>query len=342
MLDVNFNRAAEGLRTLEDAARVVFEDSTAAGWTKSLRHALAKLAEGIPRAERLAARAVHSDAGTSLTEFSERRRDHWPEVVAAATERVAQSLRVIEEVSKSHFGDLSASSKQLRYRSYDQLARIERRLLEPDQRFPAPPLYVLVNCAIPVDAFVARLKQLVNAGVGMFQIRDKNSEARTIFQYSRAAVAAVGAERIVVNDRVDIALASGARGVHVGQDDLPVESVLSLTKGKLWVGVSTHNIDQAREAQGAGADYIGCGPTFPSTTKQFAEFAGLDFLQEVAAEIELPAYAIGGIDVENVQRVLDAGLSRVAVSNAVWAATDSCSAATSFARLLELARSTKV
>ena len=94
-----------------------------------------------------------------------------------------------------------------------------------------------------------------------------------------------------------------------------------LGPGKL-VGVSTHNIDQARQAVCDGADYIGIGPTFPSGTKSFDYFPGLDFLREVAAEITLPAFAIGGIDLTNVSQVAAAGIHRVAVSGCVNQASD--------------------
>jgi thiamine-phosphate pyrophosphorylase len=123
---------------------------------------------------------------------------------------------------------------------------------------------------------------------------------------------------VIVNDRVDIALASGAGGVHVGQEDLPLDQVIRLAGGRLKIGVSTHDLHQARQAQAGGADYIGCGPTFPSNTKGFKQYAGVEFLAEVAKEIELPAYAIGGIDAGNVSQVIQAGFRRVAVGGAIW------------------------
>jgi thiamine-phosphate pyrophosphorylase len=322
LLDMNLNRAAEGLRTLEDIARVVRKDSSASGWLKSLRHQLGELADMLPRLDRLAARSVVGDVGTGMTEASEQRREDWQSLVIAASERVTQSLRVIEEASKGEFGQVSAACKRLRYQAYDRLSQVERRLAEPGSGFPAPCLYLLVDCSLPVTEFSERLSQLAASGVGLFQIRDKTAESLELLQYCRSAVEAVGSERVIVNDRVDIALACGAGGVHVGQEDLPIELVQKLAGGKLWIGVSTHDLDQARRAQAAGADYIGCGPTFPSTTKQFAEYAGLDFLRQIAAEIELPAYAIGGIHSENVQQVRRSGFGRVAVSSAVWSAVD--------------------
>ena len=104
---------------------------------------------------------------------------------------------------------------------------------------------------------------------------------------------------------------------HVGQDELPMSAVRSVVGETLLVGVSTHTLQQARSAVLDGADYIGCGPTFASQTKKFCDFAGTEFLRAVANEITLPAFAIGGINAENLHKVIDAGFTRVAVSGAI-------------------------
>jgi thiamine-phosphate pyrophosphorylase len=334
VLDVNFNRAAEGLRTIEDIARVVREDNVSAARIKSLRHAIGDLASRLPRIERLASRSAHSDAGTSLTHPSESIRQDWSSLVSAASERVTQSLRVIEEASKAELNWLAAEIKQLRYQAYDLLALVEARLVCLPCGFQAAPLYLLIDCALPLDSFKALLGELNEAGVGLFQIRDKRAEAAQVLRYARAAVEQLGPAKVVINDRVDIALASGAGGVHVGQDDLPLKIVQQLARGTLHIGVSTHDIQQAKQAQRDGADYIGCGPTFPSSTKQFDQFAGLEFLKQVAAEIEIPAYAIGGITADNIAQVRHAGLSRIAVSGAILSATSPSKAAERLAELL--------
>jgi thiamine-phosphate pyrophosphorylase len=120
-----------------------------------------------------------------------------------------------------------------------------------------------------------------------------------------------------MNDRADLALLSAADGVHVGQDELSAKDARRLLGPAALVGVSTHSLAQAHAAVLAGADYIGVGPTFPSHTKQFQEFTGTELLQAVAADIRLPAFAIGGINAENLPLVLAAGFSRVAVSAAI-------------------------
>ena len=122
-----------------------------------------------------------------------------------------------------------------------------------------------------------------------------------------------------MNDRPDLAVLSSTDGVHVGQEELSVQDVRRIVGPEMLVGLSTHTIEQARDAVLAGASYIGCGPTFPSGTKHFDSFPGLTFLREVAAEISLPAFAIGGITPENLREVLKSGMKRVAVGGAVTA-----------------------
>ena len=113
-----------------------------------------------------------------------------------------------------------------------------------------------------------------------------------------------------------------ADGVHLGQDDLPVREARRILGPDALIGVSTHTIEQVRRAVLDGASYLGVGPTFPSRTKDFSAFAGLDFVRQVCAETTLPAFAIGGIDAGNIGRVLAAGAQRVAVSHAVAQAED--------------------
>jgi thiamine-phosphate pyrophosphorylase len=140
----------------------------------------------------------------------------------------------------------------------------------------------------------------------------------------------------ILNDRPDLALLSQADGVHVGQDELSDADVRRVIGPDLLVGVSTHDISQARQAVLDGASYLGCGPTFPSTTKSFADFPGLAFLRDAAEEISLPAFAIGGISLENVAEVLATGFTRIAVSGAILQATSPSLAAATLRNRLTL------
>jgi thiamine-phosphate pyrophosphorylase len=122
--------------------------------------------------------------------------------------------------------------------------------------------------------------------------------------------------------------------VHVGQEELSVKDARGIVGPNRLVGVSTHNIEQARRAVRDGADYLGVGPCFPSRTKAFTEFAGLDFVRQVAEEITLPWFAIGGITPENLPDVLAAGATRVAVGGGISLAKNPAEAAARYRALL--------
>lgn len=140
-----------------------------------------------------------------------------------------------------------------------------------------------------------------------------------------------------MNDRVDLALVTGADGVHLGQEDMPVceaRKLLWQAGRKIWIGKSTHTIKQALSAVREGADYIGVGPVFATPTKPHARSVGLQFVRQAAAKVRIPWVAIGGIDVSNIRDVAAAGARKVAVVRAIFGARDSESAARRLRKML--------
>ncbi|MGL4593747.1 MAG: thiamine phosphate synthase [Thermoguttaceae bacterium] len=188
-------------------------------------------------------------------------------------------------------------------------------------------LYALIPCFETESAFSEYAKKLIAGGVDMFQLRDKSAMDQLLLNRCRLLRKIIKQSEkqviLVMNDRPDLAIVGGADGVHVGQDEMPLAEVRKLIGHKKLIGVSTHNIEQVRCAISGGADYIGVGPVFPSDTKVFSTFPGLDFLKEVVAEkIDgdannggCPAFAIGGITEENVSQIVAVGLNRVALSS---------------------------
>ncbi|MFM8891403.1 MAG: thiamine phosphate synthase, partial [Planctomycetia bacterium] len=136
----------------------------------------------------------------------------------------------------------------------------------------------------------------------------------------------------------DVAAATGADGVHIGADDLPVPGVRRVIGPRALVGRTAHSLDEARAAAVAGADYLGVGPCFPSTTKSFGEQAPREFLAAVPREIGLPAFAIGGVSPERLDELFALGLTRVAVAAAITEAADPAAAAAGFMARLEALR----
>ncbi len=199
---------------------------------------------------------------------------------------------------------------------------------------------ILDQDSLRTDADEA-LVQALDAGVRFFQYRAKSSSRKALYSTAArlAAIARKAGALFIVNDHVDIALAAGAHGVHLGQDDLPVHAARKIAGAELLIGISTHDRDQAMAAQSAGADYIGFGPVFPSTTKDAGRAKGLDELGSICASLSLPVFAIGGINHDNAVDTIRAGASGIAVISAVLSAPDLPGAAARMVKIADAARS---
>jgi thiamine-phosphate pyrophosphorylase len=189
---------------------------------------------------------------------------------------------------------------------------------------PFPPLYAILDIAA-IDSQANIPEALTESGVRLIQLRDKHASARAIFAASKNLVARLSPKgvRIIVNDRPDIAAMIGAGGVHVGQDDLPVEAARTLCGAGRWVGVSTHNLEQLQLAMRTSADYIAVGPIFPTTTKENPDpVVGFDLLREARRLTRKPLVAIGGITIKSAELVYRAGADSVAIVSDLLSAPD--------------------
>jgi thiamine-phosphate pyrophosphorylase len=336
IIDASLNRAEEGLRVVEDYVRFVLDDPLLTREIKSLRHDLAAAATAIAPLDRHAARDTRHDVGTTVSTPSEQDRSDAAAVCDANLKRTGQSLRSLEEFGKLVDGSFATRVEAFRYRLYTlekaiAVGRSSRDRLQPVR------LCVLIGGCSSIDEFQRLVAALVEAGAGMIQLRDKDLDDRALVDRAQRLrqLTRGTASLAIINDRADIAAATGADGVHVGQEDLSVKDARAIVGAQKLIGVSTHNISQARAAVLDGANYLGAGPTFPSHTKQFGNFAGLDYLREAVAEIRLPTFAIGGINTNNLPDVLATGISRIAVSSAITSAPDSHSAARNLLGMLK-------
>ena len=202
-----------------------------------------------------------------------------------------------------------------------------------------PPLYAILDPSLISRPPLEIAASLANAGVTLIQLRDKRASARTLLATTKELVAQLSplGVRIIVNDRPDVAAIAGAGGVHVGQEDVPVEAARRVCGSACWVGVSTHNVSQLREAAGTSADYIAVGPIFPTSTKENPDpVVGIDFVREARRLTDKPIVAIGGITVATAGDVFRAGADSVAVIRDLAAASDPASRAREY--LAEAAR----
>ncbi len=208
--------------------------------------------------------------------------------------------------------------------------------------WPAVHLCVITDPHLaPGRDHVAIAEAALRGGADVIQLRDKAGNLRDLLPQARAiqALCRQRGATFIVNDRVDLALAVGADGAHVGQEDLPAEAARRLLGPQRILGVSTHSLAQAEAAVRAGADYIGFGPIFRTGTKDTGYAPrGLDGLREVRAGIQIPVLAIGGIGLENVVAVIGAGATAPAVISAIVAAHDIAAAAAEFRRRILAAK----
>ena len=199
-----------------------------------------------------------------------------------------------------------------------------------------PPLYAILDPEQTKGrAPESVLRELLDGGAAILQLRVKTMAPSDFFQLAQRARAATRARgcKLIVNDRVDIALACDADGVHLGQDDLPLAVGRQLMGTKI-VGISTHDIEQAQEAELNGADYIGFGPMFGTTTKNTGYAArGIDMLRQIRAAVKLPIVAIGGINEQNVKQVWQAGADSAAIISDILGADDPAAKVRRIARL---------
>jgi len=192
--------------------------------------------------------------------------------------------------------------------------------------FPCPAFYPIIDVPlVRPDRALALADALSSVGPLWIQLRGKALGAKALLDLARTLVARVAAAgaRIIVNDRVDVALAAGASGVHLGEEDLPIEAARKVVGPGFVIGVSTHSVGEARRAEKAGADYIGFGPMFATTSKADALTPrSLDDLSAVRAAVHLPIVAIGGITEARAQGLLDAGADAVAMIGALASSDD--------------------
>ena len=207
-----------------------------------------------------------------------------------------------------------------------------------------PSLYAIFDVTAGGEQSVSVSDALADAGVQLMQFRAKHSSSRLIYEQLRSLIQHLESRsvRVIVNDRPDIASLAGAAGVHVGQDDLPVEDARKICGANRWVGVSTHNLEQLRVAARTSADYIAVGPIFPTATKENPDpIVGVELLRAARALTEKPLVAIGGITVESAEQIFRAGADSVAVIRDLSEARDPGQRAREYLRIAERVLATR-
>ena len=320
ILDASVNRAREGLRVIEDYVRFVLDDPGLTRRLKEIRHRLAQAERGLDQQLLLGSRDTHGDVGTHIMTPSERIRETPRAVLAANFKRIAEALRTLEEYSKLVDVWLAGRYEVLRYDIYT-IEKLIMTAVAAHRHLGDARLMVLIGGLKTLGDLTWVVGEALAGGADLIQYREKGLPDRELLKRAREVRILTAQARVplILNDRVDLARLASCDGVHVGQEDLSVRDARRIMGAAAHIGVSTHDREQLDAAILAGASYLGVGPVFSSPTKDFAEpeLAGLTFVGLASETTGLPWFAIGGINENNLDRVLEAGATRIAVSSAV-------------------------
>lgn len=319
IMDANLNRATEAARILEEIARFLLDDKNLSEKLKNIRHKI-NSAQEEDYGKYLQSRDTENDVGVDIKNSD--KRINIENIFKANIKRLQQALRVLTEYSVKSKENVVLFEK-LRYESYT-LEKIMWDILKEKYnqvKLEDKKLYLVTNSDKfnSEDEFLDAIASALEGGVDILQFREKNLSARKMIELGKKIkqLCLQYDVTFIVNDRVDIAAILEADGVHLGQDDLDVKSAREILGDKCIVGVSTHTPEQALKAVEDGADYIGAGPVFATPTKEDRIPVGLDYVKWVSKNIALPAFAIGGINEENVNEVINAGAKMIAVVRAI-------------------------
>ena len=313
ILDANLDRAREGLRIIEEWCRFGLNQVRLTETCKGLRQAIAVW----HTPEIRAARDTPGDPGTDLTHAQEKERTSLTHVLQANFCRVQEALRVLEEYGKLYRPDMGEACKQMRYQVY----ALESELMgsHRHQKLLQAQLYLVTS---PHDKLLSVVDAALQGGLKLVQYRAKEED--DIIRYTLADKLKHLCHQydalFIVNDRIDLALAVDADGVHLGQQDMPIAVARKLLGANRIIGRSTTNPDEMARALEEGADYIGIGPVYETPTKPGKAAAGLDYVRHAAAHSTVPWFAIGSVNSDNLNDVIGAGADRVAVVRAIMQA----------------------
>ena len=310
IIDANLDRAREGLRVLEDWSRFGLGKEEYVTRIKNFRQILGKNHLKIYKSSR----NNIEDRCKGLAHSEQINRKTAEQIVSSNSARVQEALRVIEEFCRDHNNSLSLLASEIRYEIYT----IEIELLNLTQRKNSEAiinknhLYVITDQS---DDLLKKIENILIAGVKIIQYRFKNGSDKDHLE--KAIQLKKLCKRynslFIVNDRVDIALASDADGIHLGQDDLDLEIARKLLGHSKIIGISANNEIDISNAINKGCDYIGIGPVFKTSTKKDKEPLGIEMIKILTKDLKTPWFAIGGINKENISSLRKNGFKKVAL-----------------------------
>ncbi len=329
IIDANLNRISEGLRVLEEFARLGLGDEDITRQLKNLRHNLGRISHS-DRNTLLTARDSTGDVGNSMNVSGERTSKNISEIITANARRVEESLRVMEELSKIPDNGLDSEVyRKARFSFYNLEKILKLKFTRKEKLLKLKGLYLIVDAEYLRGRDAAEITRAgIRGGAQVIQFRDKVRGIREKLgdAIRISEVCKEAGKLFIVNDSLEIALATAADGLHLGQGDMPVDIARRLLPIDKIIGCSARTVDEAVQACALGADHIGVGAIYATSTKN-AEVVGPGRITEISQAVDILVVAIGGIGKQNIATTIKAGAKAACVISAVMDNDDIESAA---------------
>ncbi len=319
IIDANINRSAEGLRILEEIFRFIYDDISISERLKFIRHEVRELSKNLPLSQ---FRESATDVGKDSAAISEMKRESIADILNANLKRVEESFRVLEEFFKIDDKRMSSAFKKLRFQIYS----LEQDIFSIKRRFRDifslnKVLYGIIDTRFSNKSHKVICSSLIEGGVKIIQLREKILDDRQLLSTASeiAKICKDNGVIFIVNDRVDIAILSDADGVHLGQSDIDILDARRILGSNKIIGVSTHNQQQVEQIVPYNPDYIGFGPIFTTNSKENPDpVVGVELLAKIKALYQdLPIVAIGGINLDNFNKVINSNPEMIAVLSGI-------------------------
>ncbi|MHC4240771.1 MAG: thiamine phosphate synthase [Planctomycetota bacterium] len=325
IIDANFNRAREAVRVIEEYCRFALNSVPLTERAKQIRHELSTAISKLDAERLITSRDTLGDVGIGRTVEKQLVRGEIIDCFTAGCKRLTEALRALAETAQTLDRSVARTIEKLRYSAYT----LEKDIVifsDTSEKYKSVKLYIVITSNLPTEVISLAYK-CVDGGADCVQLRAKDIEDDMLFALAVEFVRICKGAGVlsIINDRIDVAAASGADGVHLGQNDLPVEQARKLQFNPLITGKSTHSPKQLRAACEERSTYAALGPVFATATKPTAPAVGLDYVRqakEILADTGVGNVAIGGITLDNVEDVLGAGADAIAVCAAVTKARD--------------------
>jgi len=329
IIDANFNRAREAIRVIEEFCRFALNSGLFAERAKQIRHELSAAIGKLDAGRLISSRDTLGDVGVGKTVDKQLVRGELRDCFTAGCKRLTEALRVLAETAQTQNRSVAETVEKLRYAAYT----LEKDIVvfsDAFEKFRRVKLYIIITSNLPADIISLTCK-CAAGGADCIQLRAKSTEDDELFAVAVEFVRICKDAGVlsVINDRVDVAVAAGADGVHFGQNDMPIEQARKLQLVPLIIGKSTHTLRQLRDACEERPTYVALGPVFATETKPTAKAVGLDYVRqatEILADTGVCNVAVGGITLDNMEDVLEAGANAIAVCAAVTKASNPAAA----------------